>query len=272
MNSKVKCFLVLLCLTGVLVFLRSHVLQRCSCVDQSCDCLEISEDEQWFMKRFNKSVEPFLTAKHKLSESTFNWWKRLQSEKGSYDVYNKTVEELFQKCHPSHMKLSSYHSRTCAVVGNSGNLKGSRYGPLINYHDVVIRMNTGRVRGYEADVGNKTTHHIMYPESAIDLDSTTHLVLFPFKIMDFQWLTKALTTGFYGRSYMPVRSKIKANKDLVMVVSPSFMKYVHQTWLEGKGKYPSTGFIAVVLALHICDEVNQSNKTRDVAASEVCPY
>lgn len=29
--------------------------------------------------------------------------------------------------------------RTCAVVGNSGNLKGSHYGALIDAHDLVIR-------------------------------------------------------------------------------------------------------------------------------------
>ncbi|KAM6974283.1 CMP-N-acetylneuraminate-beta-galactosamide-alpha-2,3-sialyltransferase 1-like [Tautogolabrus adspersus] len=116
-------------------------------------------------------------------------------------------------------------------------------------------MNGGYTKGYEADVGNRTTHRIMYPESAIDLDDTTHLVLFPFKILDLQWVSKALTTGFHGTSYMPVKSKIKANKDLVMVINPAFMKYVHQTWLDGKGKYPSTGFIALILALHVCDEV-----------------
>lgn len=57
-------------------------------------------------------------------------------------------------------------------------------------------MNTGRTKGYEADVGIKTTHHIMYPESAMDLDNSTHLVLFPFKIQDLEWLIEALSKGF----------------------------------------------------------------------------
>uniref|UniRef100_A0A3B4WTL0 CMP-N-acetylneuraminate-beta-galactosamide-alpha-2,3-sialyltransferase 1-like n=1 Tax=Seriola lalandi dorsalis TaxID=1841481 RepID=A0A3B4WTL0_SERLL len=129
---------------------------------------------------------------------------------------------------------SSDRCRTCAVVGNSGNLNGSRYGPLIDFHDVIIRINSGRTKGYEADVGKRTTHHVMYPESAVDLDNTTHLVLVPFKIQDLEWLIKAFTTGF------------KANSDV----------YVHDTWLEKKGRYPSTGFMALVLALHICDEVS----------------
>lgn len=59
-------------------------------------------------------------------------------------------------------------------------------------------MNLGPTEGHEEDVGSKTTHRIMYPESAMDLDNATHLVLFPFKIQDIEWLNKALMTGFSG--------------------------------------------------------------------------
>lgn len=56
-------------------------------------------------------------------------------------------------------------------------------------------MNKATTRGYEADVGNRTTHHIMYPESAVDLSPGVHLVLLPFKLLDMQWLASALSTG-----------------------------------------------------------------------------
>ncbi|KAA8586259.1 hypothetical protein FQN60_007828 [Etheostoma spectabile] len=49
---------------------------------------------------------------------------------------------------------------------------------------------------------------------------------------------------------------MKANKYLVMILNPAFMRYVHYMWLEKKGYYPSTGFLALVLSLHICDEVS----------------
>uniref|UniRef100_UPI0037E8A21A CMP-N-acetylneuraminate-beta-galactosamide- alpha-2,3-sialyltransferase 1-like n=1 Tax=Semicossyphus pulcher TaxID=241346 RepID=UPI0037E8A21A len=259
MISKVKVLLALLCVTVVFVYIGGFMLQNPHLQDENCICKKCTYDnENLFMEHFNKSVEPFLTAKYSLPDDAFNWWRRLQNERRNYDVYSKTVEGLFEIFPPSPdiKEPSPDHCRTCAVVGNSGNLKGSRYGPLINVHDVIIRMNTGRIKGYEADVGTRTTHWIMYPESAMDLDNNTHLVLFPFKIQDLEWLRKALTTGFSGTSYMPVKSKIKANKDLVMVFNPAFMKYIHETWLEKKGKYPSTGFMALVLALHICDEIH----------------
>ncbi|KAG7257876.1 hypothetical protein CRUP_003154, partial [Coryphaenoides rupestris] len=128
------------------------------------------------------------------------------------------------------MDSSPDRCRICAVVGNSVNLLGSRYGPLIDIHDVVIRFNKALTVGYEEDVGNKTTLHMMYPESSVDLDNNTHLMFVPIKTKDLQWLVK--------------------------VLHPGFIKYVHHIWLDGKGYYPSTGLMGVMLAMHICDEVN----------------
>lgn len=68
----------------------------------------------------------------------------------------------------------------------------------MTFPSVLRRMNGGHTKGYERDVGTRTTHHIMYPESAVDLDNTTHLVLVPFKIQDLEWLMKAFTTGVFG--------------------------------------------------------------------------
>ncbi|XP_067467622.1 CMP-N-acetylneuraminate-beta-galactosamide-alpha-2,3-sialyltransferase 1-like [Thunnus thynnus] len=260
MNLKLKVFVSLLCITALYLLLGGSTSEYLQLQDTSrCACDKcLTENDPWLMQRLDKSVEPFLSANYNLSEDAFNWWKRLQLERRNYRTYNTTVDRLFQMFPPSPdlIESSPDRCRACAVVGNSGNLIGSHYGPLIDFHDVVIRMNTGRIKGYEADVGIKTTHRIMYPESAIDLDNSTHLVLFPFKIQDLEWLIKAFGTGFSGRSYMPVKSTIKANKDLVMVTNPGFMRYVHEIWLEKKGKYPSTGFMAVILALHICDEVH----------------
>ncbi|KAJ4920543.1 hypothetical protein JOQ06_024742 [Pogonophryne albipinna] len=121
---------------------------------------------------------------------------------------------------------------------------------------VSFRMNQGPTSGFEKDVGSRTTHHVMYPESAIDLENNTCLVLVPFKTLDLQWIISALTTGTIKHTYTAVTSRIKANKDKVLIYSPTFIKYVYESWLEGHGRYPSTGFLSLLLALHICDEVN----------------
>uniref|UniRef100_A0A4W6D4M4 ST3 beta-galactoside alpha-2,3-sialyltransferase 1 n=1 Tax=Lates calcarifer TaxID=8187 RepID=A0A4W6D4M4_LATCA len=144
-----------------------------------CDkCLK--EYDPWFSELMNASPEPFLAMKSNISQDTFTWWKGIQFEKRSFSYYNTTVERIFQVFPPSpdFAESSPDHCRTCAVVGNSGNLNGSRYGPLIDFHEIVIRMNH------------------------------------------------------------------------------AFMKYVHFVWLKNKGHYPSTGFLTLILSMHMCDEVS----------------
>ncbi|XP_035613219.1 CMP-N-acetylneuraminate-beta-galactosamide-alpha-2,3-sialyltransferase 1-like [Oncorhynchus keta] len=222
-------------------------------------CMTELEDDPWFTERFNLSVHPLLSRRNSLlTNDTYRWWQRLQYRKNPAD-FSEVVEKLFQVI-PDNDNLykdaGPERCRTCSVVGNSGNLKGSRYGPLIDSSDVIIRMNMAPTSGFEEDVGSRTTHHVMYPESAIDLDNTTFLLLIPFKTLDLQWITSALTTGSIEKTYIPVRSRIKANKNRVLIYSPAFFKYVYDIWLESHGRYPSTGFLSLFFALHICDKVS----------------
>uniref|UniRef100_I3KV12 ST3 beta-galactoside alpha-2,3-sialyltransferase 1 n=1 Tax=Oreochromis niloticus TaxID=8128 RepID=I3KV12_ORENI len=220
-----------------------------------CACLKcLTDSDPWFNYIISEAPKPFMSWKHKPSEEDFNWWKALQGEKENFTVYNKTLQSVFETITliADIEEPRPDRCRSCAVVGNSGNLRGSHYGPMIDAHDIVIRINRGRTKGYETDAGTKTTHHVMYPESATRLDNTTNLLFFPFKTPDFLWLLKALNPRKNGA---PNSSKI-ANKDLVMILHPAFMKYVHEVWLRKRGAYPSTGFLTVVLSLLMCDEVN----------------
>ncbi|KAK0150589.1 CMP-N-acetylneuraminate-beta-galactosamide-alpha-2,3-sialyltransferase 1 [Merluccius polli] len=117
-------------------------------------------------------------------------------------------------------------------------------------------MNRAPTRGFEEDVGAQTTHHLMYPESAVNLDNDTNLVLIPYKTRDLQWLISAFTTGTIKHTYQPVMSRIKANREKVQIFSPTFMKYAYDNWMDKHGRYPSTGFFSLLFALHICDEVS----------------
>ncbi|KAK2830085.1 hypothetical protein Q5P01_018016 [Channa striata] len=221
-------------------------------------CITDLEDDLWFAEHFNQSIHPLMTRENSiLSDETFKWWQWLQSERQPAN-FNEVVEELFQVVPDKvlYMDASPKRCRTCAVVGNSGNLKGSNYGKLIDSNEFIIRMNQAPTAGFENDVGSRTTHHIMYPESAIDLDNNTRLVLIPFKILDLQWIISALTKATIKYTYVPVMSRIKANKDKVVIYSPTFFKYVYESWLDGHGRYPSTGFLSLMLAIHICDEVS----------------
>ncbi|TRY87564.1 hypothetical protein DNTS_014525 [Danionella cerebrum] len=215
-------------------------------------------DDDWFIYRYNPTIPALLNRKNsKLHKNTYKWWRGLQPSRLRVN-YTEVVDQLFS-LFPDEDHYSDAgpdRCRTCAVVGNSANLLRSNYGPLIDYHDIVIRINKGPTQGFEKDVGTKTTHRILYPESAVDLENSTHLVLFPFKIRDMQWLISTFTTRHITRTYIRVKSSIIANENKVMILHPEFIKYAYDKWMQNHGRYPSTGFITVLLALHICDQVN----------------
>uniref|UniRef100_A0A673FRV9 CMP-N-acetylneuraminate-beta-galactosamide-alpha-2,3-sialyltransferase 2 n=1 Tax=Sinocyclocheilus rhinocerous TaxID=307959 RepID=A0A673FRV9_9TELE len=242
--SSTTILLLLYFQNSVLVFTYGSygfVSERSPCACRIC--VADRGNSNWFSERYDPNVPILLNSTNSvLSTNVSRWWK----------VRNITAKSIYKH----YSDAGPDRCRTCAVVGNSGNLLGSNYGPLIDFHDFVMRINKGPTEGYEKDVGSKTTHRIVYPESAMDLDNSTHLVLLPVKILDIQWLISAFTTKNITQTYTKVPSTIKANKDKVMILHPEFIRYVYDNWTEGHGLYPSTGFLTLIFALHICDEVN----------------
>uniref|UniRef100_G1SCQ4 CMP-N-acetylneuraminate-beta-galactosamide-alpha-2,3-sialyltransferase 1 n=1 Tax=Oryctolagus cuniculus TaxID=9986 RepID=G1SCQ4_RABIT len=213
----------------------------------------------WFDERFNQTMQPLLTAHNALmEEDTYRWWLKLQREKKPNNL-NDTIKELFSVV-PGDvdpvLEKRSVGCRRCAVVGNSGNLRESSYGPDIDSHDFVLRMNKAPTVGFEGDVGSKTTHHLVYPESFRELGENVSMVLVPFKTIDLQWVVSATTTGTISHTYVPVPAKIKVKQDKILIYHPAFIKYVFDNWLQGHGRYPSTGILSVIFSMHICDEVD----------------
>ncbi|XP_036432615.1 CMP-N-acetylneuraminate-beta-galactosamide-alpha-2,3-sialyltransferase 2-like [Colossoma macropomum] len=247
--------IIIICLVGLsYIQLNLNSEEMCACIQ----CMAESEEDPWFTERYKNLVPKFLSRQNsELSPNTRKWWERLQGRptKKNYSAVVETLFSLFPD-EEHYLDAGPHRCRTCAVVGNSGNLEGSHYGPLIDAHDFVIRMNKGPTAGFEKDVGSKTTHRAIYPESAVDMDNSTHLVLVPFKILDLEWLISVFTTKHITRTRSAVKNTVQADMDKVMILHPEFMKYVYEIWLNTKGKYPSTGFIMLVLSLHICDQVN----------------
>ena len=62
------------------------------------------------------------------------------------------------------------HFGTCAVVGNSGTLLGSKFGGAIDAHDAVIRLNGAPTAGFEDDVGRKTTWDMVNKPNLVRLE------------------------------------------------------------------------------------------------------
>lgn len=48
----------------------------------------------------------------------------------------------------------------------------------------------------------------------------------------------------------------------MLIYNPTFFKYVYDAWLESHGRYPSTGFLSLLFAIHICDDVSSSSQAQ----------
>ncbi|KAM7401690.1 hypothetical protein PAMP_016986 [Pampus punctatissimus] len=229
-------------------------MRHCGCSDS---CISDLKGSDWFSQRYDPKQQPILRETNSFDPDALKWWLGLQRS-GNNQTLEQVISDMFQVVSPPTVDFKPLHSRcrTCAVVGNSGNLQRSGNGKLIDSHGSVIRMNKAVTRGFEKDVGNRTTHHFMYPESAVDVGHGVSLVLLPFKLRDLEWLTSALSTGQVKMTYMRVKDRVKADKDKVLVVNPEFFKYTHDRWTEHHGRYPSTGMLAIIFALHTCDQVS----------------
>ncbi|XP_051028167.1 CMP-N-acetylneuraminate-beta-1,4-galactoside alpha-2,3-sialyltransferase isoform X2 [Acomys russatus] len=88
--------------------------------------------------------------------------------------------------------LDSLQCRRCIIVGNGGVLANKSLGSRIDDYDIVVRLNSAPVKGFERDVGSKTTLRITYPEGAMQrpeqYERDSLFVLAGFKWQDFKWL------------------------------------------------------------------------------------
>eukprot|EP00064_Thunnus_orientalis_P000483 superscaffoldBa00000025_g484 len=208
---------------------------------------------------------------------------------------------------PTH--IENLECRTCVVIGNGFAIKNSSLGSIINKYDVVIRLNDAPVKGYEEDVGNKTTMRFFYPESAsynpgLHNEPSTLMVLVPFKQQDLRWLKeilydeKRIRKGFWKpppQIWLGDVSKIRVldphflhqtaerllriplypkNKEVwlavVTVCSPplppltkaprahvqTMRRAAAELWCSPNPVHPTTGILAVFVALNYCDVVH----------------
>ncbi|XP_020638109.3 CMP-N-acetylneuraminate-beta-galactosamide-alpha-2,3-sialyltransferase 2 [Pogona vitticeps] len=230
------------------------LLERRPC---NCNrCLDHT-NQNWFCDNFDGSVSCLLTPEtQQISPTILHWWLKLQRSQDGSQV-QEIMKHLFDILPSLTDRVQDLaQCGTCAVVGNSGRLRGSKYGEKIDSHQFVLRINTAPTKGFEVDVGTRTTHRFIYPESAVNLSPGSHLVLLPFKPLDLKWLASIFSSGDIKYTYKRVRQFIEADKSKVLIIHPGFLKYIQDKWTKQHGRYPSTGFTALIFAIHICTQVS----------------
>lgn len=167
---------------------------------------------------------------------------------------------------------------TCAVVGSSGGLRGSRQGEAIDSHEAVFRFNSAPTAGqFSADVGNRTSlwvaSHVPWRaqlRSRVGAFAEEEAALYCFN----PWLGKCFSDAL-GGSLKDARGRTVAP----LLVSPLLTQAVMaiQVALGGKSTgvvRPSTGLIGVGLALASCARVSLYGfaNDSDVATKAFCNH
>uniref|UniRef100_A0A8C9F7Z9 ST3 beta-galactoside alpha-2,3-sialyltransferase 3 n=1 Tax=Pavo cristatus TaxID=9049 RepID=A0A8C9F7Z9_PAVCR len=171
-------------------------------------------------------------------------------------------------CYKSHLFplcfLHSLSCRRCIIVGNGGVLANKSLGLKIDDYDVVVRLNSAPVKGFEKDVGGKTTLRITYPEGAIQkmeqYEKDSLFVLAGFKWQDFKWLKYISASDGFWKS---VATRVPREPHEIRILNPyfiqeaafSFIGLPFNNGLMGRGNIPTLGSVAITMALHNCDEV-----------------
>uniref|UniRef100_A0A8C0H4J6 alpha-N-acetylgalactosaminide alpha-2,6-sialyltransferase n=1 Tax=Chelonoidis abingdonii TaxID=106734 RepID=A0A8C0H4J6_CHEAB len=171
----------------------------------------------------------------------------------------------------------------CAVVGNGGILNGSRAGAAIDRHDYVFRTNGALTKGFERDVGRRTSFYVFSTNTMMNslhnyssngfrqLPQTleTRYIFLPDHDRDYLLLRAALTHSPVDRGPDEgARPERYFGKDLwaekFKMFHPDFIRYVRNRFLRSsildtpqwRLYRPSTGAVMLLAALHTCDEVS----------------
>ncbi|KAG9331421.1 hypothetical protein JZ751_019180 [Albula glossodonta] len=171
----------------------------------------------------------------------------------------------------------------CAVVGNGGILRGSKKGQEIDQHDYIFRTNGAVIKGFEEDVGSRTSLYTFSTNTLRNslrsyasagyhgppISEETRYVFLPDHDRDYILLRAAATNSPIDRG--PERSKspptyfgehVTAQK--FKMYHPDFIRYLRNRFLRApalKTRYrdlyrPSTGAVMLLAALHTCDQVS----------------
>uniref|UniRef100_UPI00358E2455 CMP-N-acetylneuraminate-beta-1,4-galactoside alpha-2,3-sialyltransferase-like isoform X2 n=1 Tax=Myxine glutinosa TaxID=7769 RepID=UPI00358E2455 len=167
-------------------------------------------------------------------------------------------------------RIQSLKCKRCVIVGNGGILRNKSLGVKIDQYDIIVRLNSAPVLGYEHDVGTNTTLRITYPEGAMrdprKYERDSLFVFTGFKRNDYMWLYNIVvqrkvnpTKGFWK----PVATRIPRRPQDIRILNPIFINEAafaliglpSNNFVMGRGNIPTLGATAITMALHLCDQV-----------------
>lgn len=223
------------------------------------------------------SVSSLCRIKFKTIERTFNGLADL--EVLDYLPINTLGEVLDKKV------AGERNQRTCALVSSAGALKGSHLGPEIDSHDVVLRFNNAPTKGFEQDVGSKTTVRILNSK-----------VIKSFNISHNLYKQTSVLIGWDPFQYVQPKSDVNSPLQVDHDFSDNFKNSrkvepnvqfflmspdtVWRSWdvLQETTRTslpktpPSSGFLGVTFLVNYCSSVTTFEYIPSIRVSSKCHY
>lgn len=244
-----------------------------------------------FGERFLERIPVLQWAKHVTSAEH----QRLRQYPGAHGwggIDYKTLFESLSVLNSSAnwQMLDDWSSRSnesectrCAVVGNGGILKDSKKGKEIDAHHYVFRTNGAITKGFEQDVGSRTTHYTFSTNTLMNsmrsyssagykgppVSKETRYIFLPDHDRDYLLVKAAATHKAVERG--PEKGKSPSmyfgedvSAEKLKMYHPDFIRYLRNRFLRSHAmntKYrdiyrPSTGATMLLAALHTCDQVD----------------
>ncbi|NXJ00405.1 SIA7A sialyltransferase, partial [Psophia crepitans] len=246
----------------------------------------------WLRDLFLPNIMLF-TDKRYFNDSEWDRLEHFAPPYGFMELNRSLVKEVMSLLPPNphqQLLLADSNSSTptcisCAVVGNGGIMNNSGMGQEIDSHDYVFRVSGAVIKGYEKDVGTKTSFYGFTAYSLVtslqilghrgfsNIPRGKHVRYIHFLEgdRDYEWmkallLNQNIRKGFlndYGH-----RPRERFDQDFTMekylVVHPDFLRYMKNRFLKSKSLEqpywrlyrPTTGAFLLLTALHLCDQVS----------------
>ncbi|XP_077020049.1 alpha-N-acetylgalactosaminide alpha-2,6-sialyltransferase 1 isoform X2 [Tamandua tetradactyla] len=246
----------------------------------------------WLQNLFLPNLTLFLDSKH-FNQSEWDRLEHFAPPFGFMELNHSLVQKVVAHFPPvpqQQLLLARLHSGSprcisCAVVGNGGILNNSRMGQEIDSHDYVFRLSGAVIKGYEQDVGTRTSFYgftaFSLTQSLLILGNRgfhhvpqgkdVHYLHFLEGARDFEWLEALLLNQTVkGNSFPWFRRRPQEafrdalQLDRYLLLHPDLLRYMKNRFLKSKTLdtahwriyRPTTGALVLLTALQLCDQVS----------------